>query len=339
MKSEKFALGIRNAVRVCMNTQKEDRVFIICDQQNRLIGEALTKESELTGAETKLILLEDYGTRPMNEAPDKLIQDLIEFKPTVTYYTAKSQPGEISMRLDFGKKTLQSYQEFNLAVPRHGHMIGISPQLIEEGMTADYHEINRITYQIFDLVKEAHTITVTSSKGTNITASFNPAYKWIPCHGLYHTPGDRGNLPEGEVYTCPDMVNGIVVADVLGDYFSPKYGVLKHPITIEIKDSMVENVSCQNISLAEEFKKYLDSSPNGRRVGEFAIGTNTSITKLSGNLLQDEKIPGIHIAFGNPYPDRTGADWTSGVHVDVVPTNCTITVDDELLMKDGVFTL
>ena len=87
----------------------------------------------------------------------------------------------------------------------------------------------------------------------------------------------------------------------------------------------------------DEIWDYLNSSPNGHRAGEFAIGTNTSVTKLSGNLLQDEKIPGIHVAFGNPYPDRTGADWTSGVHVDVVPTLCTITIDDKILMKDGIF--
>ena len=337
MTSEKFTRGIRNAVKVCMNTQKDDRVFIITDLNTRVIGDALEKESQLAGAATKLVLLEDFGHRPMMAVPDDLVQAAIDFKPTVTYYAAESQQGEIKMRIGFSRKSRQGYSEIDIPSPRHGHMVDITPQLIEEGMNADYHEINRITYQVLDLVKNAQIISVTSAKGTEISATFNPAYMWVPCHGLYHNSGEWGNLPEGEVFTCPEKVNGILVADVIGDYFSPKYGILESPISFEIKESMVEKVSCQNKDIADEVWAYLNSSPNGCRVGEFAIGTNTSLIMLSGNLLQDEKIPGVHIAFGNPIGYETGADWTSDVHVDVVPTLCTITIDDRILMKDGIF--
>jgi aminopeptidase len=79
--------------------------------------------------------------------------------------------------------------------------------------------------------------------------------------------------------------------------------------------------------------------PNGNRAGEFAIGTLTSLTKLSGNLLQDEKMPGLHVAFGNPYPEFTGADWDAQIHVDVIPTSCTIEVDGREIMRDGKFTI
>ena len=74
-------------------------------------------------------------------------------------------------------------------------------------------------------------------------------------------------------------------------------------------------------------------------MGECAIGTNTAVTELSGNLLQDEKIPGVHVAFGNPYSHLTGADWSSRVHVDVVPTGCSIEMDGEVIMVNGEFRL
>ncbi len=225
------------------------------------------------------------------------------------------------------------------APPRHGHMVSITEPLIRQGMTADYQEIHRLTYQVLDLVKDAKKIAVTSIRGTDIQASFNPDYNWIPCHGLYHNPGDWGNLPEGEVFTCPADLNGVLVVDVLGDHFSPKYGVLKNPLTIEVKDGLVTNATCQDQALAEEFLAYLDSAENGRRAGEFAIGTNTAVGELTGNLLQDEKIPGIHVAFGNPFPNRTGADWNSAVHVDVVPVGCTILVDGVMIMEKGKFTI
>ena len=337
MTSDKFKLGIQNAVRVCMNTQDDDRVFIYCDHETNQIGKALMEESKSIGAKVKMVMMEDYGIRPQLKASDKLIADQIKFKPSLTYFAASGLPGEIRMRIELGLKARQAYEEMGHPVPRHGHMVGITPQLIEEGMTADYNEIHRITYQVLDIVENAQTISVTSSKGSSLTAIFNPAYKWVPCHGLYHKPDDRGNLPEGEVFTCPEEVNGIVVADVLGDHFSPKYGVLTNPVTITIKESLVESVTCEDTYIAQEFIEYLDSAENGRRVGEFAIGTNTAIKQLSGNLLQDEKIPGIHVAFGNTYPRRTGAEWKSTVHVDVIPTNCNISVDNSVLMVDGEF--
>ena len=66
------------------------------------------------------------------------------------------------------------------------------------------------------------------------------------------------------------------------------------------------------------FLEHLDGARNGRRVGEFALGTNVGISEPTGNLLQDEKLPGLHVAFGDPYGHLTGAAWQSDVHVDVV---------------------
>jgi aminopeptidase len=72
-------------------------------------------------------------------------------------------------------------------------------------------------------------------------------------------------------------------------------------------------------------------------VGEFAIGTNIELTQVIGHILQDEKFPGIHIAFGDPYGAHTGAQWTSTTHIDVVATRFDIWVDDRQIMADGKF--
>jgi len=74
-------------------------------------------------------------------------------------------------------------------------------------------------------------------------------------------------------------------------------------------------------------------------VGEFAIGTNIGLTRLIFNLLQDEKFPGIHIAFGSSYPNKTGATWDSRTHVDGVLRRPTIYVDGEAIMTQGTFHL
>ena len=139
--------------------------------------------------------------------------------------------------------------------------------------------------------------------------------------------------------TSPATLDGTIIADVLGDYFDTKYGILDQPVTFEVRDGLVERVLCKNKDIEEDVWAYLNSSENGRRAGEFAIGTNTALTALMGSMLQDEKMPGVHVAFGSPYPRQTGADWTSKVHVDVIPTRCTIKVDGEVIMVDGQFQL
>ncbi len=330
--AERVQLGAENAVR-CMGVTSSDRVFIITDYARENIARNVAAVALARHADVSVHFLEHYGERPLKEFSDALRNDLIHARPTVTFYIATAQPGEIAFRIP-----LLPFLAQELKV-RHGHMIGIDDNLMADGMCADYDEVFSLTNQVYDLVRNAHTIHVTSEKGSNVTATFHRDWKWIPCHGRYHAQAAWGNLPEGEVFTAPATVNGVVVCDVLGDYFSEKYGVLENPVTITIEDGCATSVTCEDAAIAQDLRDYLFSVPNGNRVGEFAIGTLTSLKKLVGNLLQDEKMPGLHVAFGNPYPQFTGADWDATIHVDVIPSNCTIEVDGRTLMRDGEFTI
>jgi leucyl aminopeptidase (aminopeptidase T) len=147
-----------------------------------------------------------------------------------------------------------------------------------------------------------------------------------------------GNLPEGEIFTAAFKANGRMVIDELGDWFSPKYGALTEtPVTLEVKDSRADlsSVSCANEQLRKEFIQYLGTDPNSNKLGEFAIGTNIFLERLAGNLLQDEKFPSAHCAFGDPYPQETGADWRSKTHIDGIMLKCSIWVDGQKIMDEG----
>src|SRR5947209_1474754 len=329
---ERLQYGAENAVR-CMGVTSEDRVFIITDYERENIARQIAVAALDRHADVTIRFLEHYGTRPLTAFPDELRNDLLQTRPTVSFYIATAKPGEIRFRLPLLPFLVQ---ELNV---RHGHMIGIDEEVMVEGMCADYDEVFSLTNQVYDLVRNAETIHVTSVKGSDVTATFNKDWQWIPCHGRYDVQGKWGNLPEGEVFTAPATVDGILVCDVLGDFFSEKYGVLEHPIRLTVKQGYITEVSSEDIALAKEVKDYLFSTPNGNRAGEFAIGTLTSLTKLCGNLLQDEKMPGLHVAFGNPYPEFTGADWNAKIHVDVIPSYCTIEVDGFTIMRDGKFTI
>jgi leucyl aminopeptidase (aminopeptidase T) len=267
----------------------------------------------------------------MSELPSELVERVSDFKPTVTFLACTSKPNELPLRGGF---VGLARGQFNT---RHAHMPVITPQQMREGMRADYQQVHDLTMQVYEIVRNAKTIHVTSAEGTDLVARFDESLRWTPCHGLYHEPGSGGNLPEGEVFTSPASAEGIFVTSVLGDYFCGKYGVLPQPMRFEIVDSRVMHVNSPQQDLVKEFEDYLDSDENGRRVGEFAIGTNTAITRVIGSMLQDEKIAGVHIAFGSPLNHNTGATWTSNIHVDVVNPGCTIEVDGKVLMQDGKF--
>ncbi len=327
---ERIRQGAEGAVQ-CMGVQGQDRVFILTDAACEHIGREIARIARGRGAEVYVRKLEEYGERPLTVFPERLREELRESMPTVTYYVATAQPGEIGFRIP-----LLPFLVKELKV-RHGHMIGIDDTLMVEGMCADYDEVYALTYRVYELLRNARTIHVTSEKGSDVTATFNQDWKWIPCHGRYWEQGEWGNLPEGEVFTTPATVDGVLVCDVLGDYFSEKYGVLQHPLVLRVKDGYVTEVTSEDTEVAQEVREYLFSVPNGNRAGEFAIGTLTSLKRLVGNLLQDEKMPGLHVAFGNPYAEFTGANWTASIHVDVIPARCTIEVDGRVIMRDGEF--
>src|SRR2546428_2259238 len=221
---ERVQLGAENARR-CMGVTGQDRVFIITDYERESIARRVAVATLAQHADVTVRFLEHYGERPLTFFPDDLRKDLLQTHPTVTYYIATAKPGEIAFRIPLLPFLVQELKV------RHGHMIGIDEDLMAEGMCADYDEVFSLTNQVYDLVRHAQTIHVTSAKGSDVTATFHKNWKWIPCHGRYNEQGKWGNLPEGEVFTAPASVDGILVCDVLGDFFSAKYGVLAQPIT------------------------------------------------------------------------------------------------------------
>ena len=66
---------------------------------------------------------------------------------------------------------------------------------------------------------------------------------------------------------------------------------------------------------------------------------NIGLSEIVGNFLQDEKLPGIHVAFGDPYGHETGADWECTTHVDVLVRKPTVLVDGREIMASGRFVL
>jgi leucyl aminopeptidase (aminopeptidase T) len=251
----------------------------------------------------------------------------------VSIFAVKAQANELRTRM-------QMTDVVNRRKMRHAHMVNIDRRIMLEGMRADFAEVDRISTQVWQMAAAAREIRATNPAGTDIVGRFSPRLKWLKTSGII-SPNKWGNLPGGETLTTPERVDGRFVIDgVVGDYLCEKYGDLReNPLTIEVVESRLREAHCANKELEAEFWSYCHTDENSDRVGEFAIGTNTAVHDVIGNILQDEKIPGIHIAFGNPYGAHTGADWYSATHIDVVGRNFDIWIDGRQIMRGGAFLL
>ncbi|MDZ4711422.1 MAG: aminopeptidase [bacterium] len=321
--------GAANAINVCLRLKPEERITVITDNESFDIASALVSEIKKVGSEYSLMLIEDYTPRPTPNMPQPILDDLA--KSQVSIFCAQAQAGELSARI-------QMTAVVNAKKIRHAHMVNINKQIMMEGMRADFLEVDKLSQKLIDKAKKTKTIIAKSKGGTDIVAEFSPNLKWLKTSGIISI--DKwGNLPGGEIFTSPLNVNGKFVVDgVVGDYLCQKYGDLKDtPLTIEIVNSRIKKMECSNKELLEEFTAYTMTDENSNRVGEFAIGTNIALRTVIGHILQDEKLPSIHMAFGHPYAEHTGADWISTTHIDCVGINFDIWLDDEKVMENGKF--
>lgn len=321
--------GAYNAINACLRLKPEERITIITDNDSLEIASSLVHEIKKVGSDYSLMTIEDYTPRPTPNMPKQILQDLA--KSQVSIFCAQAQTGELSSRI-------QMTGVVNMHKIRHAHMVNINKQIMMEGMRADFLAIDALSQKLIEKARKARYIKCKSKGGTDIVAEFSHKLNWLKTSGIISV--DKwGNLPGGEIFTSPMNVDGLFVVDgVVGDYLCQKYGDMKaNPLYIDIEDSRIKKMTCSNDALLDEFTAYSMTDENSNRVGEFAIGTNIALSKVIGHILQDEKLPSIHMAFGHPYAEHTGADWVSTTHIDCVGIDMDIWLEDEKVMECGRF--
>ena len=321
--------GARNAVRVCLRVLASEKVTVITDEVSLEIAAAIVHELEEVGCRYQTWVLEDVATRPLTDLPPAIMEDLESSQ--VSIFAVQAQTNELKSRM-------QMTDVVNRKKIRHAHMVNVNKRIMLEGMRADFLKVDRLSIKVLERVRLAKKIRAKTPSGTDLVADLNPNYRWVKTSGIISTE-KWGNLPGGEVFTTPGEVNGTFVIDgVVGDYLCAKFGDLKaNPLTIQVKGNRLIEAHSANKELKDDFWAYTHKDENSNRVGEFAIGTNIELKDVIGEILQDEKYPGVHIAFGNPYGAHTGAEWYSSTHIDVVGRNFDIWVDGEQIMQAGQF--
>ena len=328
-----FAEGARNAVMTCLKIQADEKVTLITDRSCIAIAASIALELEAVGCRWNAFVLEELAPRPLSGMPQAVLEDMESSQ--VSIFAVEVQKNELLSRM-------QMTDVVNRRRMRHAHMVNITPEIMTQGMRADFNAVDNLSQAVLDKVRKATYVRATTPAGTDIHAQMNPEYRWFKTSGII-SQEKWGNLPGGECFTAPGEVNGVFVVDgVVGDFLCKEYGLLeKQPLTISIEGNRIVKVSSANKKLEQDFWNYTHTDENSDRVGEFAIGTNIGVEHVIGNILQDEKFPGVHIAFGDPYGAHTGAKWKSSTHIDVVGLRFNIwlgnAAGEEQIMRDGEF--
>ena len=323
--------GAHNAVETCLGVRPGEHVALIADEASRAVAASIAAALDDRQAPYTGLLLEDFGPRPMRTAPTDVLNALETADVGVMCMTP--QPGELGARMAI-VRVVERRQI------RYAHMVGVTPEIMKQGMRADYRLVDRLSDKLRERMLRAETLTVKTEAGTEIAAHFDRGLDWVKTSGLI-SPRYWSNLPAGEVFTTPASVDGTFVCDATaGDHFNGKYGDLQTtPLVLEIEGGRLVHAECARKDLEEEFWEYCHTDENSDRVGELAFGTNLGLSDMIGNLLQDEKFPGVHIAFGDPYGSQTHAEWKSKTHVDVLTRNCNVWIDNDQVISEGHYQL
>lgn len=307
---------VADAMEECLELEAGDTVAVVYDNNSSIVAQAIGGAAEKIGVKPVYINIDDYS-RPLTRLPEEVGKVLEEAGIAYTFYVAGVKPGELPFRSTLIRKAI------GLGAG-HVHMPKATPEILMK--LKGCRKIANIIMELHDLLRGATRINVESPAGTMLEARVGK-YRWKASSGII---GRRewGNWPPGEVFTTPTRVDGILVVDgVIGDYFSTKYGLLEKPVTLVIENSIVTSISGGKI--AQELHDYIAGSECGKRVGELGIGGNINIEHPIGNMLHDEKMPGAHLALGDPLGEATGAEWKCSIHVDLLPLRTTVKIDGE----------
>ncbi len=198
--------------------------------------------------------------------------------------------------------------------------------------TLDYSKMDRAAQKLKARMERTDQVHISGPGDTDLKFSIKNI-PTIPCSG-------NVNIPDGECFTAPvrDSVNGII------HYNTPTLynGMTFKNVRLEFNAGKIVNATCGSGDEAK-LNAIFDTDEGARYVGEFAIGYNPYVLEPMKDILFDEKIAGsLHFTPGRCYEDAPNGN-DSEIHWDLVLIQRpdygggTITFDNEVIRKDGIF--
>ena len=101
------------------------------------------------GCQWNAFVLEDLAPRPLIDMPAPVLADMESSQLSI--FAVQVQPNELPSRM-------QMTDVVNRRRMRHAHMVNITPEIMCQGMRADYALVDRLSQQVLDRVRNATRI-------------------------------------------------------------------------------------------------------------------------------------------------------------------------------------
>ena len=142
----------------------------------------------------------------------------------------------------------------------------------------------------------------------------------------------KENMPGGEIYTAPikDSLNGWVKFD----FPAVRDGIQISGISLVFRSGKIIKYSAEKNQ--HILKSLIETDKGSRYIGEFAVGINPNVTKVTSSWIDEKTADSIHLAIGKSYEENKG-DNDSAVHFDIVRSmkHGKIILDNKIIFENG----
>ena len=214
------------------------------------------------------------------------------------------------------------------------HPEALERLLPDEGLKAQVLTASR-------LARKAQTMTVTSKAGTDLRVNMEGA-STVGIWGYTDKPGTLAHWPGGLVVSFPqaERVNGTLVLDK-GDINLTFKRYLQDRVTLTIEHDFVTDIQGEGTD-ADLMMRYLEAwdDRNAYAVSHVGWGMNEKARYEALSMYDQRDTNGTELrAFAGNFLFSTGANefagrFTEG-HFDIPVRNCTITLDDTVIVNKG----
>jgi leucyl aminopeptidase (aminopeptidase T) len=204
--------------------------------------------------------------------------------------------------------------------------------MVEGGITADYHQVKRMTENLAQLLTEADEIRLKTPEGTDFTMR-TQGRKAISQSGFVTRPGELSGLPDGEATLAP--LEGVTEGVIVNPYIADQIGEITEPFRMEIAAGRITRITGgrQAMDLKEILESRDDAGYNA--ASQFALGTNPACLVIPNTREVAKKLGTAHIAIGDNI--SLGGKSKSTFHIDFVFLNPSVYLDGKGILKDGKY--
>lgn len=315
--------GAANALDVCLGLEKGQALVIVFEPDAGELAAAFLQKGEEMGARVSVVVAD-----PRKASHEPFVKSVVDqlAKCDVSLFVGSLDGLPASFR--------HAVIAAGGARRRHGHMPGLTTKMMQQAMRTDYLEVKALSARLYAKLQGGATITVRTPRGTNLAIHCGVKLRWHDEHGVMRGAGWT-NLPAGELLTCPETAEGILVPD--GGAWDTSGQPVKNAdrLRMTFEDGRVADIDGGAGSEPEALLDQLDAHEHGRRIGQIGFGTNIGVVAATGNLLQDLKMPGFHLSLGHTAPEHTGAEHDSPVEVPLLIRRPDVDVDGTPVLRAG----